>query len=227
MKKILFAVLFFCFSIKISAIEDIKINNEKLSPYFSSDFREYNYYTNEESINILVTPSKDESITGDGIFKIEDRNQKYIITSNLYGNYEINVYKNYEKEEGELGKLLSLKINNYDLAFDSNIYEYDLVIDDEDILDIDYETDNLSSYVSISGNGNFNHSKNVIEINVDNINTYKINVLKTNLVSKNESLKENNNIELNSTKKEIVKFIIITISCLIVFVIFYILFLRK
>lgn len=227
MRKILFAVLFLCFILRVDAIEDIKINEEKLSPYFDNQFKKYNYFTNSDYINIYVKPSKEESVSGDGNFKLENNVQKFIITSSLYGEYEINVYKNYKKEEGELGKLLNLEIANYNIIFDENTYEYDLVINDEDMLDITYETDNLSSYVDIKGNGNFNKSKNIIEINVDNINTYKINVLKTNIVSKEENIKEEKTIILSETKKEIAKLIIITISCSIVFILFYILFLKK
>lgn len=227
MKKILFTILFFVISIfKIKAIENIKINNESLSPQFDSSFKKYNYFTDEDIILIDVKKSKNENISGDGTFILKTNIERFVVTSSIHGEYEITVYKNYEKYNGEFGKLLNLKILNYNIDFNSNIYEYDVVINDEDMLNIEYELSNLSSYVDIKGNGNFNQSKNIIEINVDNINTYKINVLKTNTVLK-ENIDDEDIVYLNPTKKEIVKLLIITISCSFVFLMYYLLFIKK
>ena len=95
------------------------------------------------------------------------------------------------------------------------------------MLDIKTELLNDSSYVEIIGNGNFNKDKNVITINIDNINTYKINVFKTLPVFKEEIIRKEEFKELSKTKKEIVKIIIITISCSLIFLIFYLLFIKK
>ena len=95
------------------------------------------------------------------------------------------------------------------------------------MLNINYELLNDSSYVDVKGNGNFNKETNLIVINVDDINTYKIKVHKTIDVIKNISEEDNEIKEMSYAKKEIVKLIIITISCIIVFIMFYILFLHK
>ena len=226
MKKILFTIFILFIFTNVKGIENIKINGDNLSPFFDINLKKYNYFTDEDKIVINVSKSNDEIITGDGEFEIYDDVNKFIINSNINGNYEINVYKNYEKKDLEYGKLLNIKIENYEINFNSNIYEYDININDENYLNIDYEVLNDKSYVDVIGNGNFNNKLNVIEINVDNINTYKIYVHKSIKVFEpiNEDIVVQ---EMSYTQKEIVKIIIITISCSLVFLMFYLLFIKK
>ncbi len=232
MKKILFTFLFSLFFNRVYAIENIHVNKESLIPKFDTNIRKYNYFTDSDSINIEVENSnevensKDEIISGNGKFDINDGINTFIIDSNINGKYEINVFKNYKEDKDTFGNLVNLEIDNYDINFDPNTYEYNISISDEDKLNISYELLNDSSYVSISGNGNFNKPKNEIIINVDNIKEYKINVLKTLTVSKNEIVEKEVE-SLSNTKKEIVKLIIITISCSLVFILFYLLFIKK
>lgn len=226
MKKILFTFLFCLFFNRVHAIENIHVNKENLIPKFDTIIRKYNYFTDSDSINIEVENSKDEIISGNGKFDINDGINTFIIDSNINGKYEINVFKNYKEDKDIFGNLVNLEIENYDINFDPNTYEYNISISDEDKLNISYELLNDSSYVSISGNGNFNKPKNEIIINVDNIKEYKINVLKTLTVSKNEIVEKEVE-SLSNTKKEIVKLIIITISCSLVFTLFYLLFIKK
>lgn len=226
MKKILFTIFILVIFTKVKAIENIKINGDTLSPIFDINLKKYNYFTNEDKIIINVVKSNDEIIIGDGEFELYNDISKYNINSNISGDYEITVYKNYKKKDLEYGKLLDLKIKDYEINFNSDIYEYDININDESFLNIDYELLNDKSYVDVKGNGNFNDELNVIEINVDNINTYKINVHKTIKVFEpinNEIVVE----EMSYTKKEIVKIVIITISCSLVFLMFYFLFIKK
>lgn len=226
MKKILFTIFILFIFTKVKGIESIKINGDNLSPIFDISLKKYNYFTEEDKIVINVVKSKDEIIIGDGEFELNDEVNKFIINSNINGDYEINVYKNYEKKDLEYGKLLNIKIENYEINFNSNIYEYDININDENYLNIDYEVLNDKSYVDVIGNGNFNNKLNVIEINVDNINTYKIYVHKSIKVFEpiNEDIVVQ---EMSYTQKEIVKIIIITISCSLVFLMFYLLFIKK
>ncbi len=44
MKKIIFTVIIFFSFIKVFAIENIKINNESLSPYFETNIRKYKLF---------------------------------------------------------------------------------------------------------------------------------------------------------------------------------------
>lgn len=227
MKKILFTILIVLINIKVLALEKITINNDNLIPIFEKDLKKYNYFTNSDNVLINVQKDENEIIDGDGLFEIKDGENEFIINSNIEGKYIINVYKNYQKKELEFGKLKNLEIDGYNIDFNSDKYEYDIVINDEDMLNINYELLNDSSYVDVIGNGNFNKETNLIVINVDDINTYKIKVHKTIDVIKNINEEDNEIKEMSYAKKEIVKLIIITISCIIVFGMFYILFLHK
>ena len=123
--------------------------------------------------------------------------------------------------------LENLTIENYDINFNKSKYVYDITIDKEKYLNINYELSNDDVYVSITGNGNFNKDTNVIKINVDNNYEYIINVHKSALVS----LIENNNIKekekMSNTKKEIIKLSIVIISCILIFSFYYFLFINK
>lgn len=213
MKKIiLFLIILFGFN-RVYAIENISINNENLSPIFDSQYRKYNYYTNEDKISIKVTASKDEIVSGYGVFEI-DSDEEFVINSDKYGEYIIKVYKNYQKSDDEV-YLSKLYIENYDINFNKNIHEYKINIDDESNLNINYELSNDNGNVLISGNGNFNKSDNIIKINVNNSEEYIIHALKSINVSKiDESYLYEK--ELSPTKKGIVKIIIITISSLLI-----------
>ena len=223
MKKILLIIILF--SVKVKAIENIDIDNNHLSPSFSKEYKKYNYYTDKKAVRINVKNSSNEKVTGEGVHYLEEGINKVIIKSSNGEEYEINIYKDYEEDNNLESKLLSLTIDGYDISFDSNIHEYTIVINDEKNLLIDYKLSNDNTYVSITGNGNFNKSDNIIKISVDNKEEYIIHVLKTKNVSKVEEVKEYK--EMSSTKKEIVALIIITISCILVFLFYYVLFINK
>ena len=226
MKKILFTFLLCLFFERVYAIENIKINNDNLIPKFSKDMKKYNYFTELNEVYIDVKSSNDETVLGSGLFEIKDGINTFKINSNINGDYLINIFKNYKEDKESFGKLIDLKIKNYPIDFNPEVYEYEITIGDEDYLDIDYELLNDSSYVEIDGNGNFNSDKNVITVNVDNINTYKINVFRTIKVFKEETKIINEVEEMSPIKKEIVKLTIITISCSLVFIMFYLLFIK-
>lgn len=222
MKKILLIIsLLFC--IKVKAIENLTINNENLSPVFNSDIKVYNYFTYSDSINIQVKSKKNEQVTGSGVFFLNDDLTTFKVISNDK-EYTINVFKNYHKEE--LTPVLNdLIIEGYDINFDTNIHEYDINIKDETHLNINYDLSNDEAYVSITGNGNFNSSDNIIKINVNNKDEYIIHAHKSMNVSLVEDTNEYK--ELSGIKKEIVILLIVTISCTLVFLFYYSLFINK
>ena len=222
MKKILLIIsLLFC--IKVKAIENITINNENLSPVFNSDIKVYNYFTYSDSINIQVKSNENEQVTGSGVFSLNDDLTTFKVTSNDK-EYTINVFKNYHKEE--LTPVLNdLIIVGYDINFDTNIHEYDINIKDETHLNINYDLSNDEAYVSITGNGNFNSSDNIIKINVNNKDEDIIHAHKSMNVSLVEDTNEYK--ELSGIKKEIVILLIVTISCTLVFLFYYSLFINK
>lgn len=224
MKKIILSI-FLILPFGINAIEKIKINNEDLSPYFDNKIKKYNYFTNEDEINIKVITSKEEIISGDGIFELKDKESTFIVSSDKYGDFIITVFKNYIETKSK-GELLSLDIEGYNLNFNKDVHEYNLNILDEENLNIIYELNNENTNVKIIGNGNFNNTKNIIKIILDDEEEYTINVFKAEKVSKVENTVSKTK-TMSYTKKEIVKYIIITISCTLIFFFYKLVFISK
>ena len=224
MKKIILSILLIL-PFSINAIEKIKINNEDLSPYFDNKIKKYNYFTNEDEINIKVITSKGEIISGEGIFELKDKESTFIVSSDKYGDFIITVFKNYIETKSK-GEILSLDIEGYNLNFNKDIHEYNLNILDEENLNIIYELNNENTNVKIIGNGNFNNTKNIIKIILDDEEEYTINVFKAEKVSKVEN-RISKTKTMSYTKKEIVKYIIITISCTLIFLFYKLVFISK
>ena len=222
MKKIILLLLLFC--IKVNAIENIEINNENITPKFNKEYKKYNYFTDKNAIRVDIKSEENELVSGEGVYYLEDGENKIIVSSSNNEEYEIYVYKNYLKNDNNESFLTNLYIEGYDINFNKDNHSYTIVLNDETNLNIDYELSNENTYVSITGNGNFNKSENIIKINV-NEEEYIIHALKTANVSKVESI--TNEKEMSSIKKEIVVFIIITISCILVFLFYYVLFINK
>ena len=125
----------------------------------------------------------------------------------------------------EINYLENLTIENYDINFKKDVYEYEITINDEKHLNIDYTLSDNSVYVSIEGNGNFNKSHNIITININNTHYYKIHVYKTIQVSLIQEIEEVK--QFSPLKKEIVKIILITISSSLICGFYYITFINK
>lgn len=200
MKKILIVFLF-CYCINIYALEDIEVIGGRLSPLFQKDIYVYNYYTSMDEISIDVDGNISNYELNDGINEI-----------NISG-YIINVFKNY-KESDEI-YLIDLNVKGYEINFNKDIFEYDLYIADEEILDINYKLSRDDVHVDVIGNGNFNKSHNVIKVVLydEKETEYIINVYKSMNVSK---IEKENIIKFSDTKKEIVKVLIITISSVVI-----------
>lgn len=212
MKKITIFILLFCV-VKVNALSNIKVNNEELIPSFDKEIKVYNYYTDSESVNINVKKDKNEIVNGKGVYTLDNNYKKIIISSNIDNDYVINVFKNYDKREYDSSELLSLNIDGYNINYNKDIYDYDITLNNENNLNIKYEVNDNTSVV-ITGNGNFNKSNNLIKIEVGD-KVYNIHAHKTIKVSYSkdrEIIKE-----MSGTKKEIVKVLIITISCSFVF----------
>lgn len=212
MKKITIFILLF-YVVKVNALSNIKVNNEELIPSFDKEIKVYNYYTDSENVNINVKKDKNEIVNGEGVYTLDNNYKKIIISSNIDNDYVINIFKNYDKREYDSSELLSLNIDGYNINYNKDIYDYDITLNNENNLNIKYEVNDNTSVV-ITGNGNFNKSNNLIKIEVGD-KVYNIHAHKTIKVSYSkdrEIIKE-----MSGTKKEIVKVLIITISCSFVF----------
>lgn len=212
MKKITIFILLFCV-VKVNALSNIKVNNEELIPSFDKEIKVYNYYTDSESVNINVKKDKNEIVNGEGMYTLDNNYKKIIISSNIDNDYVINVFKNYDKREYDSSELLSLNIDGYNINYNKDIYDYDITLNNENNLNIKYEVNDNTSVV-ITGNGNFNKSNNLIKIEVGD-KVYNIHAHKTIKVSYSKDMEIIK--EMSGTKKEIVKVLIITISCSFVF----------
>ncbi|MBR4178430.1 MAG: hypothetical protein IKR57_03685 [Bacilli bacterium] len=223
MKKI-FTIMIFCLCInRLSAIENITIDNNLLVPSFDKKIYVYNYFTNNDQVYINVVKKGDEIVNGEGFVKL-DKSKTKVIVSNNDQEYIINIFKNYNKNDREESYIKNINIEGYNIDFDKDIHEYSIYIGDEEFLNINCELSNMDDYYSIEGNGNFNKSDNVIRIKTNN-DEYVVHAYKSIKVSKieyNEPIKE-----MSDTKKEIVKIIIITISCILIVLFYYILFINK
>ena len=219
MKKIIIFLLLFSFN-SVKAIENIKIDNQDLNPYFNKSIKIYNYFTNNNYIYIDVKPSKNENNDYSGKYELNEME-----TDIKIDNYLIRVFKNYDKNYVNESYIKWLTIDGYNINFDKNIHEYEITINDEKELNINYELSNQDDKLVIFGNGNFNKSDNIIKIVLNDNTTYIVHAYKTIKVSsiKNEIVIK----ELNPLKKEIIKIIIITISCTLVFLFYHLLFVKK
>ena len=221
MKKILIIVALFIINNHILAIENIKIDDNDLIPSFDKKISTYNYYTNNNEVNLIIKKEKSESVNTEGVIPLNKMFNTIKIESSKGSIYTINIIKNYDKDYKNEPYLEDLSIEGYKIDFDREKYEYVIVLHDEENLVINYEPSNYDDNVKIIGNGNFNKSDNLIKIIINDKIEYKIHALKTLKVS---SVQKEEFKEISSTKKEIVKLIIITISCIIVFGFFYLLF---
>ena len=207
MKKIIIIIGFLLCS-KVYAISSVSIDGESLIPEYDPSIMVYNFYTNKDNAHIKIDDDEYE-------LELKDDYNEYV-----FDKYKIRIFKNYNKNNEEEVYLKSLNIIGYDINFDKDIHEYSINIDDEDSLKIEYEVSNENAYVSVSGNGNFLMSDNIITINVNNETEYVVHALKT----MNVSLINNDTFDGYIIKKEIAKYLVITISCILVFLFYYLMF---
>lgn len=223
----LVVVLSFFSFIKVNALDNININNETLSPLFNKDIYIYNYYTNKDNIKIFINKSSNEIVSGYGYYEVKNGlNEFFVISNNI--SYKINVYKNYTKDSNSIASFKSLKIDNYDIEFSNDIFEYYINDFNDSKLNISYEVDSSSSIVKISGNGDFKSGNNDVILLIESydkkvINKYIIHVNITKEVFK-EIKKEK---QLSYTQKEIIIIIIVIISCSLIIYVYYLLFIKK
>lgn len=244
MKKIiliLYAVItFFSFALITNALSNISINGETLVPIFNKEIYKYNVYTNNEDIYINTVLSEEDSfIEGNGAFKLKEGENKLKLKLTLKdGNikyYNLSIFLNYKNENDLSNSLLKdLIIKNYKINFDSNVFNYNLNIEDEEQLDIRYEVNN-NEKVILEGNSNLKLGNNKIIITVisedeTNKSIYTITVNKTKTVYNEEIKKEKKEIiknDFDKTDKIIVKIVISLVIIIIITFLFYLFFCIK
>ena len=238
-------VTFFSFAPNISALENIKVGDYELVPYFSDYITKYNVFVSptEESVNISALLSEeDDYVTGIGNISIIDGKNEVtlkVVKKNMeIDTYEINIFKNYKENlDYENATLSKLEIEGVDINFNPNTYEYEINIEQQERLNINYVQTSEFSTVKISGNSNFKIGENIIKIAVTSKdkNTTNIYVIKANKIisvfeEKSSEVEEINILGKETlTKKEtnIITISIISICFILIVFAFYLLFVIK
>ena len=97
MKKILIIVILFIINNHVLAIESIKIDNNDLIPSFDKKINTYNYYTNNNEVNLIIKKEKNESINTEGVIYLEKMINTIKIETSKKEKYTINIIKDYDK----------------------------------------------------------------------------------------------------------------------------------
>lgn len=251
MKHILKCVVvftFFSFARETYAISNISVENNTLIPSFNEQITKYNVYVTKETQNVNVSASlseTDDYITGTGNINIVDGKNEVILKvikkDGQIASYTVVIFKNYEENSDTDNATLSkLKIEGYEIDFDTETFEYKIDIANEERLDISYEQTNENSTVKISGNSNFKIGENIVQITViskskNNSNTYTLKIIKTvdvfDETDENEEDEDEKNIlgKKTLTKKEtnIIIIVLISICLIIITFTFYLMFIFR
>ena len=235
------AVLTFFLFGKVYALDSISVDNLDLSPRFEKQITKYNVYVDDDKteININATLSEDEiEVIGLGNYNITDGVNTYEIKAinknNNITKYEINVYKNYQKNNYiNSSKLLNLRIDGYEIDFNPNTLDYYVNIDYEENLNVHYETEDDDAKVILTGNENLKYGNNKIIITVysmDNesktIYTIFVNKLKQVFNNINTNNKTEN-LVISSSQRSIIKTAIVIITLVLEIIFYKIIFIRK
>lgn len=245
MKKIYTLIMllltFFCFNENYNALTNITINNNKLIPEFNINTKVYNVYVSSktEIITINVMEEEGEIITGNGskslkkgLNEIEVISYKNNEQSNIY---KINIYRGEIKNDKSDATLKDLKIEGYELNFNSNSYSYFIDGNNDDTrANINYETTNPTATVKVTGDINLNKTKNIIKLNVTSenkkvTNTYKVTIYKE--IEEKEQKEKKTSIfdgrDFNSYELKLIIASIIIVILIILGILFYFLFIKK
>ena len=163
--------------------------------------------SDEDSLIKIDNP--DSIQIGENTVKIEVSNDGNINT------YTIKVTK-LDEENNSLANLSSLKIDNYELEFKEDKYEYDLKIGDVNFLVIDAVPKFETSEVEITGNLDLVNGS-IIKIKViydeETENIYKINI------KKDENIAKENNSLIKIVIIVIISFVLVAIIVLVIILI--------
>lgn len=232
MKKSLYLlIVFFLFTIKLSAIEDISINNEQIIPIFNKDTTTYNVYVSEltEIVTINVKESDNELITGQGSKSLKKGLNTFEINSyinnSLIKTYTLNITRGIDYLDENSSILETLSIEGYNIDFKSDKHTYSINFNDNIDLNISYQTSNPKSIVKLT------RTKDLINIKVTSENkksetTYKINLIKdepvNSIYTANKPRRTYDDFEL-----KLIRITIISFSSIIIGIIFYLIFIKK
>ena len=190
----------------------MRLDKEGIVPNFNPNITEYYIIVDENTDNIKVTATPENSgsnVKISGNENLKDGLNKITITvknGSESKKYIINVTKTDQKEKANTN-LETLAIENYEITpeYKENITEYNLQISNtEEKLNILAIPENMKAKVEIKNNENLKYGENIIEILVTAQNgitqkVYKLNVYKRNEEEEKE-YDENKQQTINESK---------------------------
>lgn len=232
---------FFSFTLNLKAISNITINNNKLVPTFDVNTHIYNVFVSKktEIITINVTPDEGEVVTGGGSISLKKGLNVIEIISyideKMISKYVLNITRGDVSADKSIATLSNIKIENHELEFKSDIYSYNIdALEDENRLDIFYETSSPLSSVKLEGDVNLNKERNIINLIVtsgDKKSTkiYTIKVYKEleKSVSKEKKVSLFDGREPSKFELKLIIGGLILLFVIILSVLFYFIFIRK
>lgn len=241
--RILLTLLFafFLFDLKIKAITNITINDYSLIPEFDVNTKIYNVYVSEDTeiIGINVMKSDNEIITGSGSKSLKKGLNiieiKSYINDELISEYTLNIIRGELKTDKKSSTLKSLKIKNYSIDFDSDIFEYTInALEQDDYINVSYITNNPLATVKLTGDTYLTKKENIIKIEVTsedkkNKSTYVLNVIKNIKDNEITAIKKSvfDNKKFDEFDLKLIRIGLYTIGVIIFFVLFYLIFIKK
>ncbi len=237
-KYTLMIIVFFVFSFKLNALENITIKNELLAPLFDKNVFVYNVFVSENTqiITINAVKEEDEIITGIGSKSLKKGLNVIEITSYKNGKettYKLNITRGEAIYNKETSHLDNITIEGIDLNFEKDKYYYEIDTE-EDRLNISYELNNPLQTVKVSGDIILNKEENIIKLEVtsEDKKSETIYIIKANKPKKITYERETkNNIfdnhKLSDEELEIVKYTIVVIIIALIIIIFYFVVLKK
>lgn len=231
-----FIFCFFSFCISATALEKIRVEGEQMFPTFKPETQSYNVFTNSEYANINVELSEGEELLSNltNKVKLKDGINEVVIKVKKNENiieYKLNIYKNYIINDNDSDALLKdLKVEGYDIDFNSKNYNYIINVDSVDeYINIDYITNNPNAYVKVVENLDSDNSYISILVTSKDKTSSQEYTLKLNKVSTTSTSIENNKekIETNKKSSKVILIIVSILSIVLVYLSYNLLFVRK
>lgn len=178
-------------------LETLVVEGYVLSPKFHKDTYKYSLSVDKDvnEITINAKPTYEfAKIRGTGTYSLATgKNTYYVVVTAESGNelkYEIEILKN----KGS-SKLKNLVIEGYDLKFNSDVYSYNLTVNNS-VKKIDIKTETLDNdQVEVIGDDNLKIGKNEIIIRVTgedkSTTTYKL-IINRLTIEEEEKIEKNN-----------------------------------
>ncbi len=242
LKYVVVIITFFSFTPIVKGISNIVLSEGVLTPYFDKEIHKYNVFVSSEVESISITAIKDEEddyISGTGNINVMDGKTevtlKVIKKDTSIVNYQINIFKNYEENiDYENAMLSKLEIEGHTIEFDPNVYEYSIVVDAEENLNINYETESEHATVKLTGASALKMGENIIKVivtskdkSVSNIYVIKVNKL-ISVFEESSSIEDEKNIlgktSLTKDEKNIITIVLISAGVIILYLVFFLMF---